>query len=349
MFSVYTMRLRFSTLFVLTTALLLLAGCKPVTAPPATAAAPVAAPEATPAPIATPASLPPALEYNLGDATLVQERFPEDSRFRNMPVRLNGVIAVPEGDGGPYPVAVILHGTHPGCPVMGDIDPWPCAPEEEQPNYRGFGYLASALAAKGYVVLVPNINAENTFGFGEPTPHERLGQLLDLQLQALAEAAAGGENKFGVDLAGRADLHRLALLGHSRGGEAAVALANNPDSALGSPRRRLWTGGRHAARRAGRCHVRPGGRITRAVGNRHLRLRRRRRQRRRAVLLRSCAPGAQAAMRRPRPSTWSTPITTGSIPSWGAIPLGRRTALPARRCSTPKHSARGWRTMRPTF
>ncbi len=174
------------------------------------------------------------MEYSLGDATLVQERFPEDSRFRNMPVRLNGVIAVPEGDGGPYPVAVILHGTHPGCPVMGDIDPWPCDPEEEQPNYRGFGYLASELAAKGYVVLVPNINAENTFGFGEPVPHERLGQLLDLQLKALADAAAGGENKFGVDLAGRVDIHHLALIGHSRGGEAAVALANNPDSPLGA-------------------------------------------------------------------------------------------------------------------
>ena len=288
------MRLRFSTLFVLTTALLLLAGCKPVTAPPATASAPVAALEATPAPIATPASLPPALEYNLGDATLVQERFPEESRFRNMPVRLNGVIAMPEGDGGPYPVAVVLHGTHPGCPVMGDIDPWPCAPEEEQPNYRGFGYLASALAAKGYIVLVPNINAENTFGFGEPTPHERLGQLLDLQLQALAEAVAGGENKFGVDLVGRADLHRLALLGHSRGGEAAVALANDPDSALGAPGGAYGPAAGTLLVAPGRCNVRSGRRITRAVGDRHLRLRRRRRQRRRAVLLRGCAPGAQA-------------------------------------------------------
>ncbi|MFN8466715.1 MAG: hypothetical protein U0X20_14245 [Caldilineaceae bacterium] len=219
-------------------ALLLLAGCKPVTAPPANS--PPAPQAAVPTPAATEPSAeasnpPPAVEYSLGDATLVQERFPEDSRFRNMPVRLNGVIAVPEGDGGPYPVAVILHGTHPGCPVMGDIDPWPCDPEEEQPNYRGFGYLASELAAQGYVVLVPNINAENTFGFGEPVPHERLGQLLDLQLQALAAAAAGGENKFGVDLAGRADMHRLALLGHSRGGEAAVALANDPGSPLGSP------------------------------------------------------------------------------------------------------------------
>ena len=206
-----------------------------MTAPPATATAAVTAPAATPAPIAAPANLPPAVEYNLGDATITQDRFPEDSRFRNMPVRLNGVIAIPEGDGGPYPVAVILHGTHPGCPVMGDIDPWPCDPEEEQPNYRGFGYLASALAAKGYIVLAPNINAENSFGFGEPTAQERLNQLLDLQLQALADAAAGGENKFGVDLAGRADMHRLALIGHSRGGEAAVALANNPDHPLGAP------------------------------------------------------------------------------------------------------------------
>ena len=34
---------------------------------------------------------------------------------------------------------------------------------------------------------------------------------------------------------GRVDMHRLALIGHSRGGEAAVALANNPDSPLGAP------------------------------------------------------------------------------------------------------------------
>ena len=52
---------------------------------------------ATQTQIAPPASngetdaLPPAVEYNLGDATIVQERFPEDSRFRNMPVRLNGL------------------------------------------------------------------------------------------------------------------------------------------------------------------------------------------------------------------------------------------------------------------
>jgi dienelactone hydrolase len=176
--------------------------------------------------------LPVAVEYNLGETTIVQERFPADSRFHNMPVRLNGVIAVPSGDGGPYPVVVIFHGTHPGCPVdeMG-VDRWPCDPAVERPNYRGFGYLAEHLAANGYVALSVNINAENTFGFGEPTPGERLKQIVDKHLQALTAASAGGDNQFGVDLKGKADMRRLALAGHSRGGEMALMLAQSPEMA----------------------------------------------------------------------------------------------------------------------
>jgi hypothetical protein len=205
------------------TLLLLLGGCVPVQ--------PIA-PIAQDGPAV---ALPPAVEYDLGEATVVQALFPDDSRFHNMPVRLNGLIAVPTGEGGPYPVAVILHGTHPGCPVdETGVDRWPCDPALEQPNYRGFGYLVSDLAARGYVALSININAEYTFGFGEPIAGERLEQLLDLHLQALAEAAAGGANAFGVELDGRADVHRLALLGHSRGGEAAVSLANDPEHPLGA-------------------------------------------------------------------------------------------------------------------
>ncbi|MCA9873133.1 MAG: hypothetical protein KC441_05745, partial [Anaerolineales bacterium] len=72
---------------------------------------------------------PTAVEYNLGETTIVQSRFPEDSRFRNMPVRLNGVIAAPAGGDGSYPVVLIIHGTHPGCPELeGSVDRWPCDP-----------------------------------------------------------------------------------------------------------------------------------------------------------------------------------------------------------------------------
>ncbi len=133
--------------------------------------------------------------------------FPEDSRFRNMPVRLNGIIAAPDVGDAAYPVVVILHGNHVGCPVPeGDmVDRWPCAPEVERPNYRGFNYLVRRLAAEGYVALSININAENTFGFGEPIPVERLEQLVDLHLNALAAATDGGANQFGLGLEGRSD------------------------------------------------------------------------------------------------------------------------------------------------
>ena len=60
--------------------------------PPAPIPAPDAARVEKPA---APGNLPAAVEYSLGETTIVQERFPEESRFRNMPVRLNGVIAVP--------------------------------------------------------------------------------------------------------------------------------------------------------------------------------------------------------------------------------------------------------------
>ena len=177
--------------------------------------------------------LPVAVEYNLGETTIVQSRFPEDSRFHDMPVRLNGVIAAPSGGDGPYPVVVIFHGTHPGCPELeGGVDRWPCDPEVEQPNYQGFAYLVEALAAEGYVAIAPNFNAENTFGFGEGTPGERLSQLVELHMGALAEAAAGGSNEFGVELDGQADMSRLVFFGHSRGGEGASWLTNSQGLSL---------------------------------------------------------------------------------------------------------------------
>ncbi|MCL4857850.1 MAG: hypothetical protein KJZ93_00520, partial [Caldilineaceae bacterium] len=213
-------------------ALLALLGCTPIMSHP------TAAPAVEPAEARIIGDLPPAVEYNLGDTTIVQARFPADSRFRNMPVRLNGMLAAPLVEGGPFPVVVIFHGNHPGCPIPpGDeVDRWPCDPETEQPNYRGFAYLVRHLAGHGYVALSINMNAENTFGFGEPQPGERLQQLVDLHLNALAKAAAGGDNPFEVELAGRVDLRRLALFGHSRGAEAAFALANQRDSNLnGAP------------------------------------------------------------------------------------------------------------------
>lgn len=171
---------------------------------------------------------PQAIPYNLGEATILQTGLAEDSRFHAMPVRLDGLIAAPE-DGGPHPVVVIIHGSHTGCPLddSGEIDTWPCAPEQEQRNYLGFDYLVSELAARGYVALALNANAEYTLGYGEPMPGERLAQLVDQHLSALAAANSGQDVGFDVDLAGRVDLSQLAFIGHSQGGELASTLTRD--------------------------------------------------------------------------------------------------------------------------
>jgi hypothetical protein len=216
-------------IFLAVTTACILASCEPPAAPPDQAD--------DPAVVTLPAEtgLPAFTQYNLGETTITQATFPEDSRFRNMPVRLNGIIAAPTGNEGPYPVVVILHGNHPGCPVpeWDTVDRWPCAPEAERPNYRGFEYLVRRLAAQGYVALSINVNAEYTFGFGEPVPFERLGQVVDLHLEALSEAARGGENPFGLEIDGSVDLNRLAFIGHSQGGEGAYWLTDQAD--LDSP------------------------------------------------------------------------------------------------------------------
>ena len=155
--------------------------------------------------------------YNLGDTTILQDHFPEDSQFRNMPVRLEGVIGVPESDAA-HPVVLILHGSHEIC---GGEDIWPCPEEVEQKNYEGFTYLVEDLAEAGYVALAINVNAEHTFGFGEAPPPLRTTQLIDMHLGELAAANAGESDKFGVDVNGRADLSHMVWLGHSRGGDFA--------------------------------------------------------------------------------------------------------------------------------
>ena len=128
--------------------------------------------------------------------------------------RLNGLICHSERPWmPPAPVVVILHGTHPGCPLdEAGVDRWPCDPAVEQPNYQGFEYLVRQLAGRGYVALALNINAENTFGFGEPTPNERLEQLVNLHLQALETAGAGGGKiTFGVKLHRPGRPHPISL------------------------------------------------------------------------------------------------------------------------------------------
>jgi dienelactone hydrolase len=158
---------------------------------------------------------PAAQPYNLGETIILQPRFEEGSRFREMPVVLRGVLAMPQGEG-PFPVAVIVHGRYGFCaaPLVNDVDPYPCPEDALTPHYAGFSYLAEALAARGYIALAPEFYVEHNNGFAEPLFGERTTQIIQQTLDALAAGDLGGP---------AADLSRLVMLGHSMGGPLMVA------------------------------------------------------------------------------------------------------------------------------
>jgi len=164
-----------------------------------------------------------ATPYDLGEITVVQEQFSPDSRFYNMPVMLRGLIAIPEGEG-PFPVALFLHGAYLFCTasLVDEVDAFPCPKENDLRQFEGFAELAEGLAARGYLVMVPDLSAEYTFGYGEPLFGERSLQIIEAHLEALA-----GSTGFGTDLSGVVDLSRLVIASHSRGGPLSVLYATD--------------------------------------------------------------------------------------------------------------------------
>jgi dienelactone hydrolase len=174
---------------------------------------------------ATGRTAPQVLSYDLGTVTIQQSWMAEQAPgLVDMPVRLQGVVAVPGGEG-PFPVALLMHGSYPFCTAMAMADdpaPYPCPPEDDLRQYEGFADLAAALAADGYLALVPDMAPEYAEGFGSAPFGERAIQIADAHLDALSEGTG-----FPVDVAGKADLDQLVIAGHSRGGSLIVRYATD--------------------------------------------------------------------------------------------------------------------------
>ncbi len=125
-------------------------------------------------------------------------------------VPLNARVWYPEGEG-PFPLALVAHGNH----MMDDFsDP-------------GYDYLGELLAGRGYIVASVDQNFLNAGGFIEAI----LGGLKNendarayLLLQHLSLWHRWNV-KEGHPFRGMVDTEKIALIGHSRGGEAAAIAA----------------------------------------------------------------------------------------------------------------------------
>jgi dienelactone hydrolase len=142
--------------------------------------------------------------------------------FGPIPVRLRGAIGVPLAPG-PHPLVVVLHGRNEtGCPE-GPLDTatWPCFARENRYDL-GLRHVVRSLAERGVVAVSPSLGGAFTAGWGEPNDVDRWPRIVNRTLGQVADEAAAGGGRFGVQLLGRVDLARIGLLGHSLSGHHAV-------------------------------------------------------------------------------------------------------------------------------
>ncbi|MBC6316262.1 hypothetical protein [Listeria grandensis] len=164
------------------------------------------------------------VNYNLGKGIL------KTPGKVDMPYMKQGVLSIPKGKGGPYPLVVIIHGRH-------AIRNYEKITEAEN-YYKGFTYLAESLAREKYAVISIDVNAEQFevykelvaaggIDYGNSKNFERLITIYKAHMSALSKAVNGEASNFKLDLKNKINLNDVTLIGHSRGGQGIDFLAAN--------------------------------------------------------------------------------------------------------------------------
>ncbi|MFD0366456.1 hypothetical protein [Streptomyces sp. NPDC127114] len=143
------------------------------------------------------------------------------------PVEMRAAVVAPDPASAPgrRPVALFLHGRHGTCYKPGtdeETGDWPCPPGMKPvPSHQGYEKAQRLLASQGYVTLSISANGINGQDFrAEDGGAQARSSLVRLHLARWAEWAANGKDAPAVvRKSAAADLSRVLLVGHSRGGE----------------------------------------------------------------------------------------------------------------------------------
>ncbi|MEV5969567.1 hypothetical protein [Streptomyces sp. NPDC051921] len=155
-------------------------------------------------------------EYALASVRL--PGFPE-------PVEMRAAVVGPADAPGKRPVALFLHGRHGTCYTPGTEDvngAWPCPVGMRPiPSHQGYLQAQRLLASQGYVTLSISANGINGQDFrAEDGGAQARSSLVRLHLARWADwAAKPTAAPAAVRGIAAADLSRVLLVGHSRGGE----------------------------------------------------------------------------------------------------------------------------------
>ncbi|HEX2393178.1 MAG TPA: Ig-like domain-containing protein [Solirubrobacterales bacterium] len=138
----------------------------------------------------------------------------------SLTAEIRGVMYQPEGYAGKSPLLLLVHGNHGSC----DTGSGPACTIFKR-NDEGYAYLGENLASWGYTVVSLDqdelISRQDSLGKGM---HERrllIMAMLDRLKEASEDAVPTSEHSnVGGLLAGKLDMTRIGLMGHSRGGDA---------------------------------------------------------------------------------------------------------------------------------